>query len=572
MTYQAPTEDYAFLMRHVVGSEETLQRATDGALTVDDAVDVIGSAAQLAIEVLHPINPIGDRNPPVLADGIVTSAPGFREAFEKFAAGGWIGFAAPERAGGDGTPRVLGNAVSELWSAAGPAFSLCVGLTGGAIKTIDVAATDEQRATFLEPMVAGRWTGTMNLTEPQAGTDLSSITTIARRQDDGTWRVSGQKIFITWGDHDLTENIVHLVLARTPGAPDGLAGLSLFIVPKYLPDSNGAPGERNAITTVAIEHKLGIHGSPTCVLQYENATGYLLGELNHGLAGMFVMMNVSRVGIGIQGLGVADRAYQAARDYAAERVQGAVLQEPAGTPISGHPDVARLLIGMRSTIAAMRAVLVQESQWLDQHELGDSDITPLAEFISPVVKAWFSEEAVRIASDAIQVHGGMGFIEETGVAQYYRDVRIVPIYEGTTAIQANDLIGRKTIRDDGATADRLLDLIAQDAADLRSLEHPVAARTAERIERAVGHLRAATRTIVERGKTSRRDAFAASVGYLTMWGLLAGGWMLGRSLAAAVRTNDRQTDRRAVDVDFFGAHQLSRIASLAEALDAGEIR
>lgn len=413
----------------------------------------------------------------------------------------------------------------------------------------------------------------MNLTEPQAGTDLSSIRTRARPDTDGTWKLKGQKIFITWGDHDLTENIVHLVLARTPDAPEGLRGLSLFIVPKFLPNPDGTLGEHNRVTTVALEHKLGIHASPTCVLEYEDATGFLLGELNQGLANMFVMMNVSRLGIGIQGLGTAERAYQQARDYADQRVQGKVICAPDGSPISAHPDVARLLTSAASTITAMRGLLLEASALHDQAQNGDQEAAKLAEFLAPVVKGWLTEEGVRITSDAIQVHGGAGFIEETGVAQHYRDVRIAPIYEGTTAIQANDLLGRKVLPDAGATATALLDRIEADLATIKVTDHPVAQRTAERLERAVAATRAATQalgTFALEGKL--RDAFAGSVGYLTIWGLLTGGWVHGRILAAAVTTSDPDMARRAVEADFYGAHHLSRIASLNEALEAGEIR
>jgi alkylation response protein AidB-like acyl-CoA dehydrogenase len=574
MAYTPPVKEYGFLLRHVFDGDKRLAEATGGELTVEDAEAVIATAADFAVDVLHPLNAVGDRVGARLEDGKVITAPGFAEAYQGYADGGWISFAAARAAGGDGMPRLLVGPVAELWAAANSAFALRGILTEGAIAALNAAADDHQRRTYLTPLIEGRWTGTMNLTEPQAGTDLSAIRTTARPAGDGTWKVKGQKIFVTWGDHDVAENIVHLVLARTPDAPDGLAGLSLFIVPKFVPTDAGTPGERNAVTTVALENKLGIHASPTCVLEYEDATGFLLGQLHQGLAGMFVMMNVARMGIGIQGLGIADRAYQQARDYAEHRIQGKVLGAPAGTPIAGHPDVARLLTSAASTVTAMRGLLLQASTLHDQGLAGDRAAASLADFFSPVVKGWLTEEAVRVASDAVQIHGGAGYIEESGAAQHYRDVRIAPIYEGTTAIQANDLVGRKVLRDQGATAIAALDLVDADIAALAKVDHPGAQRTAERLKRATSTMRAATATLLAHAAKNPRDAFAAGVGYLTMWGLLAGGWAHGRIVAAAVtaESDPAELKRRTVEADFFGAHHLSRIASLAEALEAGEIR
>ncbi|SKB04494.1 acyl-CoA dehydrogenase [Aeromicrobium choanae] len=571
MAYKAPVADYDFLWRHVLDAERQLLDMTGGALGVDDAAAVFAAAADFAVSELHPLNASGDREGSVLRDGRVVTPTGFDEAFRGYARGGWMGVEIPTELGGEGMPHLLTAPMGELWSAANSAFGLCTGLTVGAIHAIGAVGSPEQKQTFLSPMVEGRWTGTMNLTEPQAGTDLAAIRTTATPNEDGSWRVRGQKIFITWGDHELSENIVHLVLARTPGAPDGLAGLSLFIVPKFRLDANGAVGERNDITTVALEHKLGIHASPTCVLEYENATGYLLGDLHRGLTSMFVMMNVSRMGIGVQGLGIADRAHQQARDYAQQRLQGTPVGRDRGTPIAGHPDVARLLTSSASLISAARGVLVQVALWQDLAEQGDETARAAADFFSPIVKGWFTEESVRITSDAVQVHGGAGFIEETGVAQHYRDARITPIYEGTTAIQANDLVGRKVIRDSGAVASTLLDAIDKDIVDLRAVDHEVVDRTVERLERAVALVRQATATLVSRSEERPRDVQAASVNYLTMWGLLAGGWMLARSVTAALRVDDVDTRRRTVEADFYGAHHLSRIASLHEALIAGEI-
>ncbi|MBT2275905.1 acyl-CoA dehydrogenase [Rhodococcus qingshengii] len=569
--YQAPVQEYDFLYLQVFGPD-LVNTLTGGEVKSSDVHEILTHAADFAVEVLHPLNQVGDRVGSTLEDGCVTTPPGYREAYRTYAEGGWVSIGVPKSAGGEGMPWSITNAVNELWAAANVSFSLCSGLSVGAALACHAAATDEQRTTYLEPLISGRWTGTMNLTEPHAGTDLASIRTIGKRNDDGTWSLKGQKIFITWGDHDLAENIVHLVLARTEGAPAGLAGLSLFIVPKFLPDAAGKPGIRNSVETLALEHKLGIHSSPTCVLEYDGATGFLLGEQHKGLAAMFVMMNVSRIGIGLQGLGVSDRAYQLARDYAATRVQGRVLDREPGTPISGHPDVARLLLSMSSSISAQRALSIQVAQYLDEAERhGSRESGRLAEFFVPILKSWLTEEAVRIASDAVQVHGGSGFIEETGAAQHYRDARILPIYEGTTAIQANDLVGRKFVRDQGAVAEQVFKQIEATLEPLRGADHLAATKTAERLERALAAGRAATSLLLERANENSRDVYAASVAYLTTWGLLAGGWMHGRMLLAALAHSDENTPRRIAEADFFGAHHLSKIHYLVESIEAGEI-
>ncbi|MGW0035456.1 acyl-CoA dehydrogenase [Gordonia sp. NPDC003376] len=571
--YRVPTDDYHFLYSDYFG-RDIIADTTDGELTAVDVRDVIAAAGDLAVETLHPLNAVGDRVGAQLIDGKVTTPPGYQKAYRAYTDGGWTSITVPREIGGEGVPWTVHNALSELWSAANAAFSLCTGLSVGAILALHAAGDDHVRAIYLPPMVAGRWTGTMNLTEPQAGTDLAAIRTTARPNTDGTWAISGQKIFITWGDHDLADNIVHLVLARTPDAPAGLRGLSLFAVPKFIPDAKGAVGEDNAVTTVSLEHKLGIHSSPTCVLQYEGATGRLVGELHGGLSAMFVMMNASRTGIGLQGLGVADRAYQQARDYADDRVQGRVLGRPNGTPISGHPDVTRLLLSMSSRISAFRALSIQLAQWLDEAErAGSDDARELADFLVPIFKGWVTEETVKITSDAVQVHGGLGFIEETGAAQHYRDARIFPIYEGTTAIQANDLIGRKLLRNQARTVMKFAQLVADDLRPLRSSSDPIAQRTVERLDRALTATRQATSALVGHASTDPRGAFAVGVPYLELLGLLAGGWAHGRIVGATlVRDELGAADRRRLtEADFFGAHHLSRVHSLAETIASGEI-
>ncbi|HET8928285.1 MAG TPA: acyl-CoA dehydrogenase [Microbacterium sp.] len=569
--YTPPVGDYAFLYREAFGTD-LVARATDGAMTTDDAVDVLSAAGEFAAEVLAPLDQIGDRVGARLVDGQATLPDGFAQAYEALAGAGWITAASPASAGGDGLPVLVQNGLGEIWNAANMSFALNPMLTSGAIHALDAVASDELRETYLAPLVEGRWTGTMNLTEPQAGTDLGAIRTMATPNDDGTWSISGQKIFITWGDHDVAENIVHLVLARTPGAPEGARGISLFVVPRSLVNDDGTLGARNAVETASLEHKLGIHGSPTCVLNYDGATGFLAGELHGGLAGMFVMMNAARAGMGLQATGVADRAFQRALAYAQDRLQGPVIDRPEGAPIAEHPDVRRLLLSMSSEIFAMRAMGVLLGDLFDraaQEDPESADRLALAEFFVPIFKGWATEESLRLTSEAIQVHGGAGFIEETGVAQHYRDARIMPIYEGTTAIQSNDLIGRKLIRNGGATASALFSLIDENVTALRALDHPVAARTADRLERALAAARRATDGLLGFGMS--RDAYAVSVPFLMLLGTLAGGWMHGLAVCAVLTGADARRDERLVAADFYGAHHLSRVAGLAETVEAGEI-
>lgn len=569
--YQAPTADYAFLFGEAFGLD-IVARATGGELTAADGADVIAGAGEFAASVLAPLQSIGDREGARLVDGQVRLPDGFAEAYAAFVEAGWISAEAPVSAGGDGLPGAIRAGLGEIWNASNAAFALCWLLTAGQIHALDAAASDEIRETYLTKLVSGEWTGTMNLTEPAAGTDLGAIRTIATPRGDGTYAIRGQKIFITWGDHDVAENIVHLVLARTPGAPEGAKGLSLFVAPKHLVNADGSLGERNAVTTVAVEHKLGIHGSPTCVLSYEDATGYLVGEVGGGLAGMFVMMNSARIAMGFQATGIADRALQQATAYAADRVQGRVLGREGTAAIAEHPDVRRLLLSMRSEVYAMRALGVYVADLFDRAEqTDDAAVLAMAEFFVPILKGWSTEDAVALTSDAIQVHGGMGFIEETGAAQHYRDARIMPIYEGTTAIQSNDLIGRKVIRNQGATAEALFADIERTVEALRSAGGEVAARTADRLERALAAARRATAAMVAFG-SSPRDAHAVSVPYLMLLGVLAGGWMHALAVVAvAAHESAHEADAaRLTAADFYGAHHLPRVHALAETVASGE--
>ncbi|EPD86333.1 hypothetical protein HMPREF1529_00385 [Microbacterium sp. oral taxon 186 str. F0373] len=569
--YQAPTADYAFLFGEAFGLD-IVARATGGELTAADGADVIAGAGEFAASVLAPLQSIGDREGARLVDGQVRLPDGFADAYAAFVEAGWISAEAPTSAGGDGLPGAIRAGLGEIWNASNAAFALCWLLTAGQIHALDAAASDEIRETYLTKLVSGQWTGTMNLTEPAAGTDLGAIRTIATPRGDGTYAIRGQKIFITWGDHDVAENIVHLVLARTPGAPDGAKGLSLFVAPKYLVNTDGSLGDRNAVTTVAVEHKLGIHGSPTCVLSYEDATGYLVGEVGGGLAGMFVMMNSARIAMGFQATGIADRALQQATAYAADRVQGRVLGREGTAPIAEHPDVRRLLLSMRSEVFAMRALGVYVADLFDRAEqTDDAAVLAMAEFFVPILKGWSTEDAVALTSDAIQVHGGMGFIEETGAAQHYRDARIMPIYEGTTAIQSNDLIGRKVIRNQGATAEALFADIERTVEALRYAGGEVAARTADRLERAVDAARRATADLIGFADAPR-DAHAVSVPYLMLLGVLAGGWMHALAVVAvAAHAAPEEADaQRLTAADFYGAHHLPRVHALAETVASGE--
>ena len=467
--YQAPVDDMKFVLRHLVGLDRVA--ALDGYdMVSEDLVDaVLDEAGKLAGEVIAPLNHAGDMAGSVRnADGSVTTPDGFSDAWKAMSEGGWVGLNADPEYGGQGLPQCVSAAVNEMWNSANMSFALCQLLTQGAIHALEVVGSDEQKATYLPKLNAGEWTGTMNLTEPQAGTDLAALRTTATPEGDH-YRIRGQKIYITYGEHDMSENIVHLVLARLPDAPPGVKGISLFVVPKFLVNEDGSVGERNEVHCLSIEKKMGIKASPTAVLQYgqdKGAIGYLLGEENRGLDCMFLMMNSARFDVGLQGLSMSDRAYQQAVAYARDRVQGTPLEREKGDTIIHHPDVLRLLTAMRGEIEAMRALLLVGGFSLDKaHEEAGADAEfweTRANLLIPVIKGWLTERSLQLTSDALQVHGGMGFIEETGAAQHYRDARILPIYEGTTAIQANDLVFRKTLRDGGAAVRSLIAEIRTD--------------------------------------------------------------------------------------------------------------
>jgi alkylation response protein AidB-like acyl-CoA dehydrogenase len=538
--YTAPVRDMLFAMHEVGDFKKVAALPGNEEASEDIVVAILEEAGKFAGDVLAPLNYSGDRQGCVCKDGVVTTPDGVKEAFAAFAENGWHAMPASTEFGGMGLPNIVSTPVLEMWKASNMAFSLCQMLTLGAVAAISHHGNDAQKALYLPKMVAGQWTGTMNLTEPQAGSDLSAVRTRAVPEGEA-YRITGTKIFITWGENDVAENIIHLVLARLPDAPAGVKGISLFIVPKFLVNEDGSLGARNDLICASIEHKLGIHASPTAVMAFgENhgALGYLVGEANRGLEYMFTMMNHARLNVGLEGVAISERAFQQARDYAFMRVQGKPLGAELGAPIAFHPDVRRMLLDMKSRVEAMRALAYFTAGQMDiAHADPDKALAKAAQttvdFLTPVVKGWCTENAIQIASTGVQVHGGVGFVEETGAAQHLRDARITTIYEGTTAIQANDLVGRKIARDGGLGAAALLAFIraslattakAPDCADLvAGLEAPLA-----RLEEAVAW-------VLKTHKDAPAQTAASAVPLLHLTGTVVGGWLIVHQAAAAAR-------------------------------------
>ncbi|MGK9236765.1 acyl-CoA dehydrogenase [Inquilinus limosus] len=540
--YAAPLSDMRFVLRHLVGLDRIAALPGKGETTPELVEAVLEEAGKLAAEVIAPLNAVGDREGARLENGVVRTAPGFREAYAQYRDGGWNALPFEPEWGGQGLPWAVAMAVSEMWQSASLAFGLCPVLNQGAVEALQAHGSDEQKRVYLPKLVAGVWTGTMNLTEPQAGSDVGAVRTRAEKRPDGSYRITGQKIFITYGDHDMAENIVHLVLARTPDAPAGIKGISLFLVPKLLPDAEGNPGERNDVRCVSLEHKLGIHASPTCVMAYGDgggATGFLIGQENRGIEYMFTMMNNARLTVGLQGVAIAERATQAAEAYAATRVQGKPIGSDGPAPIAAHPDVRRMLLSMRCLTEAARALTYSAGAALDLAR-GHPDPIERAkaqariDLLTPVVKGWSTDVGCEVASTGIQVHGGMGYIEETGAAQFLRDARITPIYEGTNGIQANDLAFRKVARDGGVAARQLFEEMARTQADLAEASHPAAAAIRDRLVESLAALMAATDWVVETAPDNPAAVAASSVHYLRMFGLVAGGWLMARGALAAL--------------------------------------
>ena len=584
MSYVAPVKDMTFNIQHLAGIDQvaTLPGFEDAGLETAQAV--LEEAAKFTEGVLSPLNWAGDQNPSSWKDGKVTATPGFKEAFAQFVQGGWQGLQHPVDCGGQGLPKLIGASVGEMQNSANMSFALCPLLTDGAIEALLTAGSDDLKATYLNNMVSGKWTGTMNLTEPQAGSDLAAVRSRAEPQADGSYKVFGTKIYITWGEHDMAENIVHLVLARAAGAPEGVKGISLFVVPKFLVNADGTLGARNDVHCVSIEHKLGIKASPTAVLQFGDhggATGFLVGEENRGLEYMFIMMNAARFGVGVQGIAIAERAYQKAVAFAKDRVQSRPVDgsQPAAAAIIHHPDVKRMLMTMRSYVEGCRAMATVAAAAYDTaHHHPDAATAKqnqaFYEFLVPLIKGYSTEMSQEVTSLGVQVHGGMGFIEETGAAQYYRDAKILTIYEGTTAIQANDLVGRKTARDGGQTAKGLAAQIEVTEGELTQRGDSDALAVAKRLKAAREAFLDVVTFVAANTRSNPNAVFSGSVPYLMLAGNLVAGWQLGRSLMLA-------QDQMAAGVDvafmkakittarFYADHHLTKVPGVRDAIIDG---
>ena len=571
--YVAPLKDMRFVLRELAGLDAVAKLPGYQEATPDTVDAILEEASKFASEVLDPLNLLGDQEGSVWKDGAVATPKGFKQAYRQYTEGGWAALPFGEDWGGQGLPKLVATAVEEMLTSANMSFSLCPLLTQGAIHALELCGSDALKKTYLSKMVQGTWTGTMNLTEPQAGSDLALVKTKAVKEGDH-YRISGQKIFITYGEHDLAENIAHLVLARTPDAPEGVKGISLFLVPKFLPKPDGSPGERNSARCVSIEHKLGIHASPTAVMAYENAVGYLVGEENKGLSYMFIMMNAARFSVGLEGVAIAERAFQRALAYAKERLQGRDLEEGGGTvPIIRHPDVRRMLMLMKSQTEAMRALAYVVAAAMDfAHKNKDKKHQAFVDLMIPVVKGWSTETGIDVASLGVQVHGGMGFIEETGAAQHLRDARITTIYEGTTGIQAGDLVGRKIAREGGATARGWLSVLkAFDSeigkssnADLQAIRASLAAG-AQSVSDCVDYI------VANAGKDVK-GVFAGAVPFLKLMGIVAGGWQMARAALVCEKKRDADPafyEAKIKTARFYADHVLVQAPGLRDTVVKG---
>jgi alkylation response protein AidB-like acyl-CoA dehydrogenase len=584
MSYTAPLKDMLFDIEHLARIDQVAQLPGFEDAGLETAQAVLEECAKLNEGVIAPLNFEGDKNPSSFKDGVVTTTPGFKDAFKQYAEGGWQGLQHPVDFGGQGLPKTIGAACGEILNSANMSFALCPLLTDGAIEALITAGSDELKAIYLEKLVSGQWTGTMNLTEPQAGSDLAAVRSRAEPQPDGSYKVFGTKIFITYGEHDMAENIVHLVLARVTGAPEGVKGISLFVVPKFMVNQDGSLGARNDVHCVSIEHKMGIKASPTAVLQYGDhggAVGYIVGQENRGLEYMFIMMNAARYAVGVQGIAIAERAYQKAVGYAKDRVQSRPVDGSlsAAAPIIHHPDVKRMLMTMRASTEACRAMAsVAAAAYDAAHHHPDAEVrkqnAAFYEFLVPLVKGYSTEMSLEVTSLGVQVHGGMGFIEETGAAQYYRDAKILTIYEGTTAIQANDLVGRKTARDGGIGAKAI-------AAQVEKTEGELAKRSSANAKAVHQRLKAARVAFVEtvefiaaNTRANPNAAFAGSVPYLMLAGNLMAGWQMARALMVAEDLSAKGQDAafmqaKITTARFYADHILSRAPGMRDAIVDG---
>ncbi|WP_028878919.1 acyl-CoA dehydrogenase [Terasakiella pusilla] len=535
--YNAPLDDIKFVVKHLVDFAKIQEKSANDNLDWDVLDAVLEEAAKLSKNVLAPLNMVGDTQGSRIEDGKVITPDGWKEAYKAVTEGGWIGLGCSEEFGGQGFPETIAGTVSEMFQSANLAFSLWPLLNQGGGNAIENHASQGLKDLYLPKMFSGEWTGTMNLTEPQAGSDLAAVRTKAVPNGDH-YLISGSKIFISYGDHDMADNIVHLVLARTPDAPEGVRGISLFIVPKILVNEDGSLGQPNDLRAVSLEHKMGIHASPTCVMAYgdnDGAIGYLVGEENRGLEYMFVMMNRARFEVGMQGVSLSERAYQHALAYAKDRVQGVPFNGKPGDTIIKHPDVRRLLMHMKSQTQAMRALTYLGGALLDlahleSNETRQKDYQGEAEFLTPIIKAWCTERGQEMTSLGVQIHGGLGFIEETGAAQYYRDARITTIYEGTTAIQANDFAFRKTLRDEGATARRLL---SKWEGEVKAISDPALQVNKEKVLKSLGYCATALDLLKKRAAANPAQIASTAVAYLDIWGYTIGAYLMVKSAAIA---------------------------------------
>ncbi|MDH7796671.1 MULTISPECIES: acyl-CoA dehydrogenase [unclassified Beijerinckia] len=563
MTYRVPLNEILFSMTHAAGMDRGVADGIYTDLSDGFAATILEQAASFAEGVLEPINRQGDLAGAKLADGVVTTAPGWKQAYGQWIEGGWAGVTASQEAGGMGLPHLLDSACLEMWSSANMSFMLCPMLSSGAILALERHGSEALQKNYLPKIVSGEWSATMNLTEPQAGSDLGALRTRADRQADGTYRIFGQKIFITYGEHDMAENIVHLVLARLPDAPAGTRGISLFLVPKYLPNGSDPLGTHNDVRCHSLEHKMGIHASPTCTMIYGDqggAVGYLVGEENRGLACMFTMMNNARLGVGLQGVALAELATQKAIEYANERRQGRAtgFTGQGMSPIALHPDVRRMLMTMKSCTAAARAICYMTAEAIDRsHRAGDAQAqkqaSERASLLTPVAKAFSTDIGNEVTSLGVQVHGGMGFIEETGAAQFMRDARIAAIYEGTNGIQAIDLVQRKLPLSNGDTVAREIADMRAVIAEVSKINDPAFGATAARLGECIDALESATRYMLEALTTRTDDALAGATPYLRLFGLARGGTALARMALAALNANGREAH---IDIARFFAENL----------------
>ena len=577
--YSYPYKDAEFILNEIIDFDGMCAEAGLDEVNTELASAIFEEANRLAEEVIAPTNAVGDQKGATMGENGCVETEGFKEIYWRMVEDGWCGLGFPEDFGGQGMPRVLSTATDEIWQTSNLGFSLCPMLTHGAVEALLKHGTDELKAAYLPKLVSGEWTGTMNLTEPQAGSDLAAVTTRAVPEGDH-YLVSGQKIYITWGDHQMTDNIIHLVLARLPDAPQGVKGISLFLVPKFLLDENGEAGERNDVECISIEHKLGIHGSPTCTLQFGDkggAIGYLVGEPHQGLMAMFTMMNDARQSVGLQGLSVSERSYQQARVYARDRLQG-TRKDGSRYSIMHFPDVRRLLMLMKSGTEAMRALAYVAAAEFDRSRLAQNEESRARHFarlelFTPIVKGWLTELAQELTSHGIQVHGGMGYVEETGSAQFYRDARITTIYEGTTAIQANDLVGRKLLANKGEALADLLAEISGVAGELQGSDNLGDLGAA--LEQAVATAEAARTWVLENAPEDRFAAGSASVNLLMLLGYVCGGWLMGLSALKAeekLATDSGDTsflEAKKVIARFYFDHLLPRANACLTTIQAG---